>query len=149
MTGRGPPRGRPSGSVAVYPLLLLVSLDRHLSTCSVVCDPPECHTLGVTESPRDEPQFSYVIRLGAGEDCPAFDVDLPDDLAVGRFASFVLSRRLVVPFADGCEVVLAAGSEVRGLVVEKDTPADLLGEDTEGDVAEAAFRVVGEATGGH
>ena len=126
---------------------MLVRLDSDLFTCSVAVPAPPRHTWRVPQPPASDPQFSYVIRLGLSEASPSFDVDLPDDLAVGRFATFVLPRRLVVPFAEGCEMVLAAGSEVRGLVVEKDTPAVLLGGDEREDVAEAAFRVVGEATG--
>ena len=91
----------------------------------------------------DEPRFSYVIRLGVPEGAPSVEVDHGDDLAVGRFATIVLSERLVVPFADECELVLAAGSELRGIVVEKETA--LPGDE---DPNEAAFRVVREVAGG-
>ena len=91
--------------------------------------------------PSDRPLFSYVIRLGVPEDAPRVDLDHGDDLTVGRFATVTLSERLVVPFADECEMVLAPGSEVTGIVVEKEVHFD-----DEEDIAESAYRVVRTVT---
>ena len=91
----------------------------------------------------DRPLFSYVIRLGVAEDAPRVEVDYEGNLTVGRLATLVLTERLVVPFADETELVLAPGSEVKGIVVEKETQFAC-----EEDPVEAAFRVVGGATGG-
>ena len=88
--------------------------------------------------------FSYVLRLGVATSAPTFEIDHDDDLTVGRFATVVLADRLVIPFADETELVLAPGSEVTGLVVEKETMI----EGVEEDVNEAAFRVVREVTAG-
>ena len=90
----------------------------------------------------DRPLFSYVIRLGVPEDAPRIDLDHGEDLTVGRFATVTLEERLVVPFSDECEVVLAPGSEVTGIVVEKETALQ-----SADDPVEAAFRVVGKVTG--
>ena len=92
----------------------------------------------------DRPLFSYVIRLGVSEDAPQVDLDHSEDLAVGRFATVTLRGRLVIPFADECELVLAPGSEVAGLVIEKFTPAEEVAGDE--DPNEAAFRVVRDVT---
>ena len=93
--------------------------------------------------PSDRPLFSYVIRLGVPEDAPRIDLDHGEDLTIGRFATVTLEERLVVPFSDECEMVLAPGSEVTGLVVEKETSV----MSRERDAVETAFRVVGEAVG--
>ena len=96
------------------------------------------------ESADDRPLFSYVIRLGVSEDAPQIDLDHIEDLAVGRFATVTLRERLVIPFTDECELVLAPGSEVAGLVIEKFTPAEEVAGDE--DPNEAALRVVRAAT---
>ena len=88
--------------------------------------------------------FSYVITLGTIEDGPRLDFDHEDDQPLGRFATFVLTDRLVVPFTENTELVLASGSEVTGLVVGKEWQDD---GGTGEDENETASRVVNETTG--